>query len=158
MLAFVVLSGVWLALTTFSSSHQLASAQEEFLDAIEDQDWETLEEIIHEDYADQWGHDKAKTIALLKSFRRYFLSLSLEMDLTTTSEMDGAGGAEVIGDVTVNGMGGASAQVRNHLGNIETPFVFKWKKTSSWPWSWKLLGVRNEDLEIPRNFKARINL
>ena len=50
--------------------------------------------------------------------------------------------------ITVKSSGEFADYVQNRVNSLESPFEFEWKRGATWPWDWKLVAVRNPDLEI----------
>jgi hypothetical protein len=50
--------------------------------------------------------------------------------------------------ITIQGTGEFADFIQSRVNSLEAPFEFEWQRGATWPWDWKLIAVRNPDLEI----------
>jgi hypothetical protein len=125
---------------------QLHSAH--LLAQIEQNDWTAVEEFIAADYRDRWGNDHA---LLLERLRRVFRVLSkarIEAAAPSARTADGQG--YWTAKITITGGGEFAGQIEGRVNALKDPFELEWRRGATWPWDWKLVTVRNPELEISR--------
>lgn len=123
---------------------QLHSAH--LLSQIEQNDWSAVEEFIAPDYQDRWGNDYA---LLLERLRRVFRALSkprLEAAAPSVRTADGQG--YWTAKITLTGGGEFAGVIERRVNSLEAPFELEWRRGATWPWDWKLVSVRNPELEV----------
>lgn len=131
---------------------QVRRAQGRLLAAAESGDFDSLAQLIAEEYSDGWGHDKAFVLRAGKEVFSQFVMI----DITREDR-----GAEGIGDrwvlrekLTMQGLGQPLAvMVRDRVNRLTQPFTTQWRKKSWKPWDWELTGI-----EHPEITEAEMNL
>jgi len=105
--------------------------------------------MMAEDYADRWGHDKARVAERSREVFRQFLVLGIEVEDLDVLEADGTGTAT--GRVALQGRGGPLAEMAiQEAATLREPFSFTWRQASWKPWDWKLTRVDQPELELDR--------
>ena len=51
--------------------------------------------------------------------------------------------------ITITATGPYADLVQGRVNSLESPFEFEWQRGATWPWDWKLVAVKNPELEIP---------
>lgn len=126
---------------------QVRRHQRQFLSALEDRDWDDINELLADTYSDRWGHDKAFVQSRASEvFRQFFVvqvtgeNQSVEMGVDT---------GEVKTRLQVKGKGGPLAEYAMMKANaLQQPWTFRWQKQSWKPWDWVLVHVDQPELEI----------
>jgi hypothetical protein len=116
------------------------------LDRASRRDWEAVREMMASDYRDAWGHEKEQALRDAEEFGRHFFSLRIGPvePLTVQSE---EGTPTVSTRLGVYGSGTPMAHaIIEAVHELEKPFVFRWRKSGSWPWQWTLSGFEQEEL------------
>ena len=137
----------WWAVDTFAASEktQMLRVQQEFITALEERDWDTVDSWVSYDYSDDWGQGPAE---VKKSMRRvlagfYVLGITPEVGNAVTGQ--GLGFLKT--KLLVEGSGaGLSAMVVSESKRLKEPWVFHWHKRGRWPWSWELVQIANPQL------------
>ncbi|MGK0188143.1 MAG: hypothetical protein ACI9R3_003935 [Verrucomicrobiales bacterium] len=131
------------------SSIQLPLKQEAFLIAIEEGDNSAWDTLLSESYEDQWGFSKSDALVALQDVRSQLIGL----DVVWTSEdtVIGDEDGKLTGDMHFEASGFfATDLITSRLNGVDKPWVFEWRKESWIPWSWKLVRIENESLNIGR--------
>lgn len=148
-----VLAGVlviwagWWAVRTFAASErtQMLRVQEEFLTALEKRKWGKVDAWVSTDYADDWGQGPDEAKDSMRQVMGGFILVSIDRTMTNAVAAKGLGFVKM--KLIVEGTGGgASPMVVAESKRIKEPWIFHWHKRGSWPWSWELVQIANEDL------------
>lgn len=140
----ILLYLLWL----WQPERQIEKHAEHLLRAIEHRDWAAVTDSLSADYGDQWGHDRPIVIGRLREVFRYVRdvrfvsSLSIVMVDNTTARWKGR-------IIMESGDGEVADYIKERVNSVSTPFELEWRRVSSKPWDWKLVGVRNPELQIP---------
>lgn len=142
------IGGIWLA-TLWQPERQIRLHTTHCLSEIEGKDWSAVGDFIGDDYRDQWGNDRGRALERLRELFRSLPKARIE-----------AGGAQVRTEgrrghwqakITIRGGSGEfGAAIAERVNSLAEPFELEWRRRSNKPWDWKLVGVRNPSLEIPR--------
>ncbi len=133
---------------------QIRKATERFLVAVEKRDWERVRDTLTDDYADGWDLDRARFIQIASEGMRQFFYLAVEpSDWRITREPTDPPTSEVIVTLAFQGNGTGLAQIAmNRLTALREPFVFRWRKESWQPWSWRLYSAKQPELRLSRDW------
>jgi hypothetical protein len=116
------------------------------LSQIEQNDWSAVNEFIAPDYHDRWGNDPA---LLLERLRRVFRALSkARLEVAAPSVRTAEGQGYWTAKITITGGGEFAGQIQGRVNSLEAPFELEWRRGATWPWDWKLVSVRNPELEV----------
>jgi hypothetical protein len=117
-------------------------------EALEENDWDDVEEFLAADYADQWGHDRATVLTRLRQVLHYARNLRIDAQQTITSAAgpDGKWRALIKLEADDNEI---AAIIKGRINVLEEPFELNWRRESWKPWDWKLVRVSNAALELP---------
>ena len=126
------------------TERQLQLHTQSLLKTIEQRDWEDFEEKIANDYRDQWEHDRPELLRRVRVVVRYTKALRLIPEAPIV-QSDGTWSARV----RVEGEGEMVQLMQQRVNSLKAPFNLRWAKQSAWPWDWKLVEVRNPELELP---------
>ena len=109
-------------------------------------DWVAVEQMMSPGYRDAWGHDRARAIDEARWLFSHFFSLHL----TATGPWQFTGDGRTwsaSGPLGVFGSGSPVAHaVSDEVRAAGGRFEFRWEKSGSWPWAWRLTEVRHEEL------------
>jgi len=114
---------------------------------IEKKNWKAVGEFVGNDYQDRWGNDRALLLERLREVFRALPNARIEFSGTTTRTQDGRDYWSA--RIKVKGSGEFADFIEGRVNSLESPFEFEWQRGATWPWDWKLVAVRNPDLEIP---------
>jgi hypothetical protein len=158
VLVVVILLG-WLgSQLLMSPEEQLRNAQTKFLKALEERSWLTIATTLSDTYLDDWGQNSGTALTSMKLVLGGFTELHLEPEFLATKHVGSTPSSPALGMVDlklkVSGQakGGVSQQAlaeAQRLQETDSPWVFHWRKEGSWPWSWKLAQVNQEDARTP---------
>ncbi len=116
------------------------------LNAVERRNWDHLENLMADGYADRWEHDKPFVLEALPQVFGQFLFLKVEHE-TSTVEVQGVAG-QTTTRVKMSGSGGPLAQyVMEKVNGLSEPFTFHWSPRSGWPWDWELTRIDHPSLD-----------
>lgn len=139
--------GVYL-LQLWAPENQVRLHTKHLLGALEEKDWEAVQEFIGEEYADQWNHDRGEVVARLRRVLPYARNLRLTTREVITSGENGSG--KWRGRVRLEAdPNEVSVYLMERVNALEEPFVLEWRRVSRKPWDWRLLRVTNPSLELP---------
>lgn len=146
---------LWLAGTTFLASHntQMQRAHEAFVQHLSDRDWNEVDAYFSTDYSDMWGQNAEAAKKTARLLLQHFIFISIQNEIKHVRAASGIGYVKT--RLTLEGTGaGVSSFVVSEAKRIKEPWVFHWKKTGRWPWSWQIVSVANPALEgyrVPKN-------
>lgn len=147
-----VISGV--ALTLFlvrlwQPQQQVRKHSEHLIEAIMDRDWDDFERFIAENYQDQWGHDRTTVLERTKAVAHY--ARGLQINVIAPNVRIESGTAYWRAYISIDGDkdNEVVALMKEHVNRVKTPFELEWQRQSGKPWDWKLVAVRNPELELP---------
>ena len=146
--SLVVLGALVLLLArAFSPAVRLRAAHAALLEAVRDASRSRLARHLAVDYHDSWGQEKAEAIDHAVEAARQFIAMRIEV---ATLDLDIRGRTATARlTVVLDGQGTAAAAViRQRVARLRTPFVLTWRKESWSPWSWKLVALAHDELEI----------
>ncbi|MEN9202938.1 MAG: hypothetical protein Q6K80_12735 [Thermostichus sp. DG_1_6_bins_120] len=122
---------------------------ERLLQAVEGRDWERVESLFAETYADAWGFDKKTALVYGRQVFGQFLRLRIrpqELQVQISSEDRGRATVWFV----IEGSGGPLANLtRDQVNALQQPFQFDWQRSGGNPYRWQLIRIENPDLEIP---------
>lgn len=146
-LAALVYTGWW----AFGRSpeQEVLAAQNNFLEAVADRDWEAVAGQLAGEFTSSAGHNRDTAIADAQQVLGGFLTLTLQseqVNIQTTSDQ-----AVVDMKILVSGTGSGLSQIilARAREMHSAPWLFEWQKQGSWPWNWKLIKARHPDLTQP---------
>jgi hypothetical protein len=152
LIAMIVLAAVgWGGWWVFGRppEDQVMAAQEKFLEAVADRDWEEVRDLLAADFKSNGGHSRDTAIEDAKDVFGQFFTLTIRMEEAEV-ELDPSlpDEAAVRSLVRVEGTGSAIAQlVTTRANNLQTPWLFSWRQEGRWPWTWRLVQVEHEELQ-----------
>lgn len=146
-LAVAIVLGFWLA-QLWSAEKQVRLHSEHLLRQIEKRNWSAAGDFVAADYHDDWGHDRALLLGRLRLTLRFFSSLTIEAR-TPLVQLDPPFGTWRA-RIQLAGEGPeVTPEVLSRVNSLTTPFELRWRRESWKPWDWKLVQVRNPELELP---------
>jgi hypothetical protein len=113
---------------------------------IEKKNWKTAGEFVGSDYQDRWGNDRGLLLERLREIFRVLPNARIEFSNATTRIENGR--SYWSAKINVKGSGEFADFIEGRVNTLESPFEFEWQRGATWPWDWKLIAVRNPDLEI----------
>ena len=111
-------------------------------------DWTAIEAMMAPDYRDAWNADPATAIDEARQLFSHFFALQIAAlePLHVTEEQDQWHAAGAVG---IFGSGTPVAHaVMDETREAKGPFVFRWRKSGTWPWQWSLVAVGHEGLAV----------
>ena len=135
---------VWL----WRPEHQVRLHTENFFHAIDNRNWDTVADLVGNDFQDQWGDDKTRLLERMREgFRWVPGSRIMSKDPTVQVETQRA---TWIGKITVySSDDGVMEVLDERVNRLPSPFKLEWHHLSGKPWDWKLVRVSNSLFEIP---------
>jgi len=115
--------------------------------AVEKRDWETVKQLMAEDYRDQWGMDRETAVSLGKDAFGQFLTLMI----TEENRRRSISGKDAMIETRLRLTGRASMigeMVMEKANALQNDFQFAWKRKSWKPWDWKLVSINQNELDI----------
>jgi hypothetical protein len=144
-LVVAVLWGLYLA-RLWQPQRQVDLHNVHLLAQIEKKNWKAVGELIGKDYQDRWGNDRALLLERLPDVFRALPNARIEFSGGTTHVQNGRGYWSA--KINLKGSGEFADYIQGRVNTLESPFEFEWQQGATWPWDWKLVAVRNPDLEI----------
>ena len=147
-LLVAVILGLYL-FTLWQPARQVELHSEHLLFEIEQKDWKDAGKFIADDYQDRWGQDRALVLQRLRAVLGVVRNPRIEASAARqrTAGRQGFWTAKI----TVQGEGEFAALVQERVNSLSEPFELEWQRKSGKPWDWKLVSVRNAQLEIARD-------
>ena len=147
-LLIAAIAGIWLA-TLWQPERQVRLHSAHLLSEIEGKDWRAVGDFIGDDYRDQWGNDRARAMEQLRALFRYLPKARIEASGAQV-RTEGRRGYWQARIAIRGGSSEFATAIEERVNSLAAPFELEWQRRSSKPWDWKLVGVRNPSLEIPR--------
>lgn len=117
------------------------------MSALEDADRGGLEDLIAENYRDQWELQRQEAIDEAMQAAKQFWSLEIERT-GYTRVRTGPLTATVTLKVRLKGKGTPFAPIIAHrVDQLADPFTLTWRREAWKPWSWKLESTANPSLK-----------
>ena len=110
-------------------------------------DWTAVEAMMARGYRDAWNADRTAAIDEARQLFSHFFALQIAVlePLRVTEEGDEWQAAGAVG---VFGSGTPVAHaVMDEVREAEGPFIFRWRRSGTWPWQWSLVGTGHEALD-----------
>ena len=138
--------GVYLA-RLWQPQRQIELHSIHLLTQVEKRNWKAVGEFVGNDYHDRWGNDRGLLLERLPDVFRALPNVRIEATGAATRMENGRGywSAKII----ITAAGPYADLIQGRVNSLESPFEFEWQRRATWPWDWKLVAVKNPDLEIP---------
>jgi hypothetical protein len=150
-LALALLIGFRL-LWIWQPERQINLHTENLLHKIERKDWSGTSAFIGAEYLDQWGQDRTLLLTRVRAAFAYLRDVKIQQ-VGSIVEIDQRR-AVWRARITIEGPDNElNAVLKERVNSIATPFELEWRQMSGKPWDWKLISVRNQDLELPAGFE-----
>ncbi|MGE5208245.1 MAG: hypothetical protein ACM3KL_02820 [Alphaproteobacteria bacterium] len=128
--------------------HQVRLHTENFFQAIDGRNWETVADFIGEDYHDQWDNNRARLLERMREGFRWVPGsrITAANPLVRVEALR----AIWVGKIEVYSSDDGVLEVLDERVNkLPAPFQFEWRQVSDKPWDWKLVHVSNPSFQIP---------
>jgi hypothetical protein len=145
-LLIAVLCGIFLA-QLWRAPRQIELHSVHLLEQVEKKNWNAVGEFVGSGYQDRWGNDRTLLLERLREIFRVLPGSRIAVTNAVTRMQGGHGYWSA--RITVKGSGQFADYIESRVNSLESPFEFEWQRGATWPWDWKLVAVRNPDLEIP---------
>jgi hypothetical protein len=131
---------------------QVRKHSEHLLEAVMDHDWDRFDRMVADEYRDQWGHDRATVLERTKMVAHYARGLQIHA-IGSNVQVENRS-AKWRAYISIDGAKDDEgiAMMKERLSTVKTPFELEWRRNSGKPWDWKLVGVRNPQLELPASY------
>lgn len=127
---------------------QVLAAQAGFLEAVEDRDWREVRDWLAPAYADDYGHDRDTAVEAAEQALAGFVFLTVQSELAQIQAVPDL--AMVRLRVRLEGQGlGVSPLVLARVNALQEPWFFHWQKLGPWPWSWRIVQIHHNELQLP---------
>lgn len=144
LVIFLVSFGLWW-LFLRSPERQILAAQETFIEALEEHDWETVTLMLAPDFAGPRGLNAQSAMPELQKALGGFVTLDIETPEPLVQAAPKLG--VTTQRIKLIGLGSTFAiAVRERANQIQTPWLLHWRKTGFWPWEWELTQAHNDEL------------
>jgi hypothetical protein len=139
---------IWL----WRPEHQVRRHSENLLHAIAKKDWPRFATFIGSNYQDQWGNDRALVLERTREVFRYLRNARISASEAQVRIDHGS--ADWQARIIIDGDSSElMTLLKERVNSLATPFQLEWHRMSAKPWDWKLVRLRNADLEIPVEFQ-----
>jgi hypothetical protein len=146
-LSVILLVGLFL-LWLWRPERQVERHTDNFLRAVERNDWTRMADFIATDYQDQWGNDRALVLARTRELFRYLRNVRFDAPYPLIGidhrNATWQGKITIVGDQNE-----AMMMLKERVNALSAPFTLHWRRLSGKPWDWKLVRVSNPELAIP---------
>ncbi len=144
---------VWLRAQGVTPEGQMAVRLEKFQAAMDDRDSVALAGFFSDSYEDDWGYRKADIVLAMQDVTAQFLSLKVEWREPRLDPLPD-GSFEFVGRPRLSGqtLSPVGHMMISEAARVEKPFRFVWRKEGWFPWSWRLVRVENDSLQIPAGY------
>jgi len=142
--ALITCYGLWW-LFLRSAERQILAAQETFIEALEEHDWEKVSLMLAPDFVGPQGLNAQTAMPELQKALGGFVTLDIEAQEPTVQASPKLGVSTQ--RIKVIGLGSSFAiAVRERANQLQTPWLLHWRKTGFWPWDWELTQAHNDSL------------
>lgn len=147
LLALVLIVALWFAWWVFGRSPeaQVRAAQANLVQAVEERDWDEVQEFLAENYTDAYGHTRETAIQDARKYLGGFFTLTLKTDQTTVRAAKGQGMVSTMIRLEGNGAG-YSQLVLGHVNQLTEPWIFHWNNPGPWPWDWQVNMIHHDQV------------
>ncbi len=147
LLALLLIVVLWLTWWVFGRSPeaQVRAAQANLIEAVEDRDWDEVEELLADNYTDAYGHTRASALQDGRKYLSGFFTLTLKTDQTTIRAAKGQGMVTMMIRLEGNGAG-YSQMVLGHVNQLTEPWIFHWSNPGRWPWDWQVNMIHHDQV------------
>jgi hypothetical protein len=133
-------------------AQQVRKHSEHLLEAIMDREWGDFETLIAEDYRDQWDHDRATVVERTKAAAHYARGLQINVVAPNVRVENRTGYWRAYISIDGDKDNEVISLMKERVNKLKTSFELEWHRKSSKPWDWKLVAVRNAELELPSSY------
>jgi hypothetical protein len=146
--AGLIVAAVWgvYLFRLWQPQRQIELHNRHLLEQIERHDWKAVGEFIGDGYQDRWGNDRRLLLERLPRVFRALGETRIESGAATVRREEGDGFWTA--KITVKGTGEFADFIQSRVNSLDAAFEFEWQRGATWPWDWKLISVRNPELEI----------
>ena len=144
-LIVAVIWGIYLV-RLWQGQRQVELHSVHLLTEIEKHNWRAVDEVVGNDYGDQWGNDRALLLERLREVFRALPNARVESKVVSVQTRNGRG--SWIARITLKSTGEFADLIQNRVNSLDSPFEFEWQRGATWPWDWKLVAVKNPAFEI----------
>jgi hypothetical protein len=145
--AIAVCLGTYL-LWLWRPEHQVQLHAQHFFHAIDGRNWDSVADLISENYRDQWDQDRAQLLERIREGFRWVRGSRITAPETTVRIETSR--AIWIGKINVySSDDGVMQFLDERVNRLPTPFELEWHHVSGKPWDWKLVRVSNAAFQIP---------
>lgn len=129
-----------------SPARGVERAWKNVVQAIEDNDQETLAAYLSENYRDGFDLNREEALKLVATVRGQFLVCTIRRDRPELVMDPNNRSALTRALIRLDGQGTALATAAIQASqSTQTPTVFRWRRDSWKPWDWRLVSVENTD-------------
>ena len=145
--AIAVCIGIY-SLWLWRPEHQVRLHTEHFFRATDARNWDTVADLIGENYLDQWNDDRSRLLERMREAFRWVRGSKITApDAMVQIETPRA---IWVGKINVYSSDDGVMQVLDERVNrLPAPFELEWHRVSGKPWDWKLVRVSNPAFQIP---------
>ncbi len=145
----LLLVAAGILITYWQPERQVQVHTDQLLNALANRNWEQVDRLIADDYADAWGFTKETAVTYSRQVFQPFLSLSFEpRTIEVSLEDQDQGKALTSFQVEGRPLSPVSNVAQSELNALETPFEFHWVKQSWKPFDWQLVKLENRALDL----------
>lgn len=147
LLTLVLIAALWFAWWVFGRSPeaQVRAAQAKLIQAVEERDWDEVQEFLAENYTDAYSHTRESAIQDAKKYLGGFFTLTLKTDQATVRAAKRQGMVSMMIRLEGNGAG-YSQLVLGHVNQLTEPWIFHWNNPGPWPWDWQVNLIHNDQV------------
>lgn len=128
-----------------SPESQVLAAQMDFIKAVEERDWDEVNEFVAENYTDAYSHTRDTAVEDAKKYLGGFYTLTLMREETSVRATKGQG--MVSAKIRIEGNGAGYSQfVVTYANQLTEPWIFHWHNPGRWPSGWRLNMIHNDQV------------
>ena len=147
-IALVISVGIYL-LWLWRPERQVRLHTEHFFRAIDGRNWDSVADLIGNDYQDQWENDRTRLLERMREGFRWVRGSSITAP-DATVQIESPRAMIWIGKINVySSDDGVMQFLDEHVNRLPAPFALEWYHLSGKPWDWKLVRVSNPAFQIP---------
>jgi hypothetical protein len=157
LLGFWIISLLWWGVPRCFDSWQLEHRQAELLKAIEQRTPKAYADLISSDYKDEWKFTNEKIRRSMDDVSAQFLTLKIEAKSAEweRSDQQGIPEASYVTEFALSGkpITPIGELILSQGDQLKVPFTFVWRREGWGAWNWKLVAVKQPDLDIPSDYE-----
>jgi hypothetical protein len=150
---------VWLLVVGVSAwrylqpERQIRRKQAALFQNIIDRDVSDSKSLISSQYFDDWKFDADGIRLAMRDVSSFFMTLVITPKEESLEISEGVATYSARLVISGSGLSPLASSTESAINNLHSPFIFRWQQESWQPWSWRLIEMENEKLDVPASYR-----